>query len=322
MKDLTRIFLQGRDFKAKKWAEHFADDVIFFSKLSEYWAIFRRLRKGDRIVFRYQNNAASLTTTIATTATLAALILFARFKGVRVFWICHNVDRETSSHWPMMAGVRRFMLLACAQSVFVLHPLFKTYLKRESTAISFGEKEFGVMRDDTVAEIDEFAKSFDTVVLMAGTDGVKKNVTFDRIPELANDLVMAGKNPGFVLAGASPLREFPESLMHRICISREKDISEDRLTRSISFVYKELSDISIGYTIYAAATAKIPIISLKGSVLERVVQYEKVGLSLQDWLKGRNVPTDEDFESFLDRNRWDSLAREMESHRVWSASCE
>lgn len=320
MKDKTTIFLQGRDFKAKKWAEHFGDDVVFFSKLSEYWAVLCRFRKGDSIVFRYQNNAASLTTTIATTATLGVLILVARLKGVHVFWICHNVDRETSSHWPMLAGVRRSLLLACARSVFVLHPLFKTYLKRECTAISFGEKEFGVMQDDTLAEIDEFGKSFDTVVLMAGTDGVKKNTTFDRIPELANDLIVAGKNPGFVLAGVSPLREFPEYLKHRICISREKNISEDRLKPTISFVYKELSDISIGYTIYAAATAKIPIISLAGSVLERVVQCEKVGLSLQDWLEGRNIPTDEDFESFLNRNRWDSLAREMESHGVWSAS--
>lgn len=318
MNNSSVVYLQGRDFKARKWAEHFSGKVVYFSKLSEYWMVARRLRKGDSIVFRYQNNAASLTTTIATTVTLAAVILFARFKGGRLFWICHNVDRETSSHWSMIAGFRRTLLLACAESIFVLHPLFQTYLKRKSKAISFGLKEFGAMRDETVAEIENFARSLDTVVLMAGTDGVKKNTTFDRIPELADELVKAGKNPGFVLAGVSPQREFPGSLRHRIFVSREKDISEDRLARSVSFVYKELSDISIGYTIYAAASAKIPVVSRKGSILEQVVRYEGIGLSLEDWLAGRNIPTTEGFESFLERNQWNSLARELESRGVWS----
>jgi len=304
------IFIQGRDFKAQKWAEHLKSDVSYFSSVTDMWGVVRRIRIGDGVVFRYQNNPKSLFVSLVVTF-LVVLILFAvKLRRAKVFWVCHNVDQDTSLHHKRVERFRRFVIQLSSEKIFVLHREFLKHVSGQNIyPISFGRKDGGETSKKTIGLIAEHSRKFDRLVLIAGQDGGKYR-HFDRLALLTECFSRCGLNVGFILAGVSESRRFSGELSPKILKIYEKNIDEKAISEYVDFVYRENEDISMPYTVYASCSAKIPVITSSGSVLSEILTKEEIGFPLGvEALAAALAQEKWGFEQFLARNTWASLSR-------------
>ena len=233
----------------------------------------------DLLIFRYQNNPAKLIPALAVLSVLCLLLLKAYFFNITIAWICHNVDQDTSPNYKWLERLRRLVLAQRADIVFVLDPLFVKYCARsDAVPITFGPKADGTTRPETILAAEDLAQSVDRIILIAGQDGGKYKA-FQRIPELYDCFSKMGLRAGFITAGMAPDRLFPKALEAVILRVEEPNLSERDLSNLVHYVYRENADISILYTIYAAATAGIPVITSDDSLLAEILRRERIGLT-------------------------------------------
>ena len=80
------------------------------------------------------------------------------------------------------------------------------------------------------------------------------------------------------------LPEWPRSLIFKpleaVILRVDEPNSARDLSDLVNYVYRENADISIPYTIYAAATAGIPVITSDDSLLAEIVLREGIGLTI------------------------------------------
>lgn len=305
----TRIFFQGRDAKARNWAAHFREQVVFFTASRDLLHVLRSARRGDVVIFRYQNNKPSLPATLVQAALVLLTVARTRLARITLVWICHNVDQDTSIYFKRIERLRRAALMRFADVVLVLDSAFLPYVARhDARVISFGEKRDGAVLGENRARIAALADNVDRLILIAGQDN-RKYKSFARIPEVAARFAEEQLQAGFIVAGMDPDRRFTPQIEARLLRIDEPNLRESELTAHVDFIYRENADISVPYTIYAAATAKIPVLTRRGNILERILQREGIGMCLDE-----DIVTKErryDFVGFLERNKWDSLSKTL-----------
>lgn len=291
--------------KAKCWADHFSAPVINFTTLSDMLRMLFSAGRHDVLLFRYQNNPSKLLSALAVLAVLFFLLVKVKALGMRAVWICHNVDQDTGPHYKLIEQARRWLLGHKADAVFVLDPSFIKYcIRPDAIPISFGVKLDGNTKNGTIEQIKAMAARVDRVVLIAGQDGGKYKA-FERIPQLYDSFQNIGMRAGFVTAGMSPGRSFSENLENVILRIDEPNLRESDLSNLIHFVYRENADISIPYTIYAAATAGIPVITSDDSLLAKILLREGIGLPVG--MLAAEGEANYDFAGFLKRHQWSRL---------------
>lgn len=299
------VYMQGRDTKAAKWTQGFHTPVRPFTTLRDMLRILFKSERGDVLVYRYQNNPPKLVSALAVTTVLMAQLLKAALWGMPVIWICHNVGQDTLPYHKGLERFRRGLLAWRARLVFVLDPLFVEHcVRRDAIAISFGPKDSGSVKAETVKAVADLATRVDRVILIAGQDGGKYK-SFDRIPDLHRQFAELGLQAGFVTAGMAPGRRFDPAVEDYVLRIHEPDIDERVLAAYFDFVYRENDDISMPYTVYSAATAGIPVLTNDDSVLAKILERERIGLSRSQL--GNAEGFFFDFAGFLRRHQWDSL---------------
>src|SRR6056297_2256396 len=137
MEKLPYILFQHRDDKVKQWgtvlkahygvrAEPMLETPIKLPVELIRW--FRNDGKPKAFFFRYlSDNPSFLKTFIRFVAEWIALRLL-QLKRVPIFWICHNVDRETK-HFHSLTDVRRRMVARSAERIFVMDEQLVDYAK-------------------------------------------------------------------------------------------------------------------------------------------------------------------------------------------------
>ncbi|WP_344717025.1 hypothetical protein [Sagittula marina] len=265
------------------------------------------MRRGDVVVFRYQNNVPRLVPTLVMASLVILTALKARLMDVSLVWICHNVDQDTLPYFKPIERLRRAALMRLAHAVLVLDPAFLPYMpRRDARAVSFGAKRDGSVSAENMVAIRAFADRFDRVVLIAGQDKGKYKA-FARIPEVVARFAEAGLEAGVITAGMAGDRVFDPATEGRVLRIVEKNIRESALAGQVDFIYRENADISMPYTVYAAATASIPVLTRRGNILADILEREGIGLCLDgDITQPRQAY---DFSGFLKRHSWDSLSR-------------
>lgn len=302
----VRIFIQGDDAKAKNWTAFFSVPVKHFRTIRDMIGVLRESRRGDVLIFRYQNNPRRLLAALAVGLVLFSQLVKARLAGMRVVWICHNVDQETQPYFKPIERWRRRLLARFADAVYVLDPLFVQYCVRsDAKAITFGPKEGGKVSSANLSAIENLADRTDDIILIAGQDG-GKYMGFARIPEIEARFCTLGRSAGFVVAGMSPDRRFTDEIESRLLRIVESNIDERKLSQLVSYIYRENADISVPYTIYAAASASIPVLTKEETLLEEIVERERIGTSLAS-LNINEQEQNFDFVGFLERHSWISL---------------
>lgn len=308
------IYLQGTDFKAREWAKHFPSLPSFFTTIRDSFKMLTRSRSGDVIIYRYQNNPERLLTAVADTTLLFFQLLKCQLLSIRVVWICHNVNQDTLPYHKWLEFLRRSALLRFSDHVLVLDQAFLPFVGRDdAVVISFGRKRDGFISIDNLKKITEFCKSRDLCILIASQD-LNKYLSFERIPTLHARLSPLYGNIGFITAGMDEDRRFSPKIEQDILRVNERNIDEKKLSRLVDFIYRENDDISLPYTVYAAATARIPILTDEKNLLSTIIRRERIGMTIQELENGEKLPHEGAFQTFLDNHRWDSLANALKFH--------
>lgn len=313
-----KYFFRGNDFKARQWKKHLPHEEINLvggSKISfTYYLIKHTIfkKKNDlTFVVRYLNDYKSLIKTLLIFISEVVLLCYVRITGVKLYWICHNIDAESHEYYPRITRLRRHLFLSTVNKVFVMDALFVKYAKIlfkkykiavEST--SFGRYEptvsihqtahkevllnedelyfKGIEQTELIKIIKKRSAAFDYIGFCAGGT-LKKKVYLKEIPNLIDAAKKSGISVLMVVISDlkevdnPELFEYLSTSVEVIFINNLMSINEHEMAGLIDFYWLGYDDISIPYTVYVAHTVKRPILSYNTGVLPIIVRTYKLG---------------------------------------------
>ncbi|MGF1562100.1 MAG: hypothetical protein ACFB3T_07970 [Geminicoccaceae bacterium] len=297
--------IQGTDFKARSWLKPIGERAKFFDTATQLTQLLR-LSGSKCLIFRYMNSSPNILLEIMFTCLLATICLCRRWLDLRIFWILHNIDRESYDHFPFWTRLRRATLWRTAEKVFVTDQLFKELYFRENSqveAISFGQKRTGSIKPATLAGLERLRARCDQIGMAIGSSHAKC-VHNQRLAHLQALAAKAGIRLGLLVSSHAQLAG--DDVLH----VDEPDIDETALRDRIDFVYRINDDISMPYTIYTAAGAGLPIVTSAAHFTHKIVERHGIGFSEEGWFSAGELDIARvkgNLRAFAAQGRWASL---------------
>lgn len=344
-RDNISVVIQKDDIKSKLWADAARDYSIeiirqtgsaIFAPFFLLKYIFKYQRPKAYIV-RYLNDYPRLLKTIIRTISEIGLVLICKVFKINIFWICHNVDKESSQNFPSISNFRRALIGRASKRIFVTDRLLVSYAENELfryrgkiESISFGQIDGNTRGNgdqkskEFLAENRNLAEANNLkflAVLCAGAPTSKKSLHFSYLVTL----IEKGRENGYHIAAivsgnwdeSEHCRTLIESYEHIPSILLFKEyiaFSSAFISSEIDFYFRSYDDYSVPFTIYEACSLGKPILSLNFGFLPQLIDVYRIGGTLN--LNFSNIKQllekikDSEsfcFPCFLERNRWSSL---------------
>lgn len=305
----SKVIIQGSDFKAKAWMQSLESKAVHFNNIrSLLLAVLSYDRKC--CIFRYLNSESNFFKDLIYTFVICLVCLLKKLLRLDIYWILHNVDKETKDTYPQLTKIKRKVISLSAKKIFVTDSLF---LKESSMyfpkvfPISFGPKHNGVTKNETITDVQKFSKKFDFVILCLGAVG-PKYLHYDKLEFLAEIGERHNKKVGFVVSKniLSP--------SENILLIDEPNIDESAINSFIDGIYRINDDISMPYTVYAACTAGIPLISNVECWTFKILQEYGIGFSEEVFFTANEkqiYDVKKNMDVFLSNKSWQSLAENL-----------
>jgi len=303
------IIIQSDDIKSRLWreaAEHEGVDIVMASGSPMYMPVhlLRNVRKRGipkALVFRYLNDYRPLWRTMLRAASEASTLMLCALLGVRVIWICHNVDRESALNHPWISRLRRLMIGKRAAAVLVTDQHLVEFAREHLLPrpkvvgyVTFGE----YIRRSDAREAEEFTELVRSAVgewkqkdpraivgLCAGSPSWKM-AHYAFVPDLIRAAESVGLQIRMIVAG--PVEEFLQRNAPGVLRFFQTDgrvrfrsgyvpIKEHDIASYIDFYWKVYSDYSVPMSIYAAASVGRPVLTLNMGFLGLMVRKYQLG---------------------------------------------
>ena len=305
----SKIIIQGLDFKAKAWMKPFQSKAVHFHNIrSLLIAVLNFDRKC--CIFRYLNSESNFIKDLIYTLIICLICLSRKFFKLDIYWILHNVDKETIDRYPQLTKIKRKAISLSAKKIFVTDSLFvkecSIYFPKVFP-ISFGPKNNGVIKNETIEDVQRFSKKFDFVILCLGAVG-PKYLHYDRLEDLAKIGKQSNKTVGFVVP-----KDIFSSSENMLPID-EPNLDESALNKYVDGIYRINDDISMPYTVYAACTARIPLISNIECWTFKILQEYGIGFSEEVFFTANEkqiYDVKKNMDVFLSNKKWESLAENL-----------
>ncbi len=345
------IFMQKLDIKSSSWSKAAESQSlgqlipIAGSPMKMPFVLLWNIlifRKPNGIIFRYLNDYKSPIRSILRLLTDYATVYIGIMTNIKILWICHNVDRESSSHFPTLTRYRRGLLVKKADHIFVLDDLLvyeasKLFNIDENKIIpiSFGEIENinGELNSNVKELIQRIQKwkininskssEHSLFGLWIGTASEKLYEGLKFIAEVLKSDSFEGIY--FVVIGSIGTwlkkRDYDVykilSENKNVCfIDNHINIPTNKWPYLSDFIWKPSNDLSINLTCYNAASAKLPIVGFNDTFHGRFIDKYKIGVSIS--------PKAELFDSkdfTLKITRWDKEnASKFLKDKTWGKS--
>lgn len=291
--------------------ESFGDRAHFFFTANELLG-FLRLSGRKCLIFRYMSSEQKLSTDIKYTGLIVALGLLQKALNIDIYWIMHNIDRETIDTRPVLTRIRRAALKRAARKIFVTDSFFKEkYFPDDARvgAISFGEKRGGAISRENLQKIRNLSQSYDLVALCLGAKG-DKYTHFTRLPRLTQLAAQHGRSLAFILPDHAQYEG--ENAIH----IDEPNIDEKAIAPYVDFVYRINADVSMPYTLYAACSAGIPIVTARESFTYEIIQRYGIGFDEAGFFSatGEQIASvRQKMSLFIERSSWTSLSERIQN---------
>lgn len=338
--------MQYCDEKAKSWSEAMQEmniNMICENNspiLSPLFLIKDYLNRNvpDFYIARYLNDYDSLAKTLIRVLSELLLVGILKVLKVKLFWICHNVDRESREHYPRISKFRRWIFCISSKKIFVLDSLLIPHAKRilfnfegKIEHITFGnikKKTIGdfFSGDERAIEFIKFhkknAKRPVYVTLCAGAPELK-SLHFDYLQKM---ICSAGNSKIDVIAivagnfHKTPRgREFAARYKKNeqiIFFEKYTKFSSSFLEHYIDFYFRGYSDMSVPFTVYEAVSYRKPILALRSGFLSELIEEYSLGEVLD--VEFSNLESsfvrlfrnrDSEFSLFQEMHDWGSLGR-------------
>lgn len=307
MSNADLIAIQGTDFKARQWMSHFPGKVQHFTSWRHLLKIATKPCRKT-VIFRYQNSASNLISDLVYTVILSLVCVARSVFRIRVMWILHNIDRETVDRYPLLTRIRRSLLWTSASRIFVTDTLFKEQFFPDNdkvSAISFGAKTDGSVKAETIETLKQCRRANTLVGLCLGATG-QKYLHFSRLEQLAAVARRHNLAIVFVLSRGSSVD------LDNVVYIDEPNLDERAVSQYVDFIYRINDDVSMPYTIYAAASAGIPIVTASGYFTSRIVRRYGIGFTEERYFSataGDITLCKRRQREFLESKHWGSLYR-------------
>ncbi|WP_038052666.1 glycosyltransferase [Thioalkalivibrio sp. ALJ1] len=348
---MTRIVFVGDDPKARQFVEalrqHGRDAEAWGAYPFTAWKhlLARRVvSRGDVIVIRYLNDNPSWFVSIGKPFGDVLTLLVARVRGIRVYWLCHNLDRETESYWPLISSLRRWLYARQAEAIAITDPA----LMAAAPAV-FGRHRHKVFpmsmgllpkrRRFNKPELEDQVRNFfsrdpackhQLNILCAGVSG-PKYLHFDLLPVLEERLRQLGWSPRIAVvtrflrkgewSRGKNYRSFInwcEKTPSVLLVKRYIDLDESEWADDVDLIWRAMGDWSFAFTLLNAARARIPVLAFDSGGVGAIVRQEEIGATVAwDFSNlGEAVQTalstpSENYEKFLGQRSWSKAAQSL-----------
>lgn len=348
---MTTVWFLSNDEKARAWVRALHELDVDARTLPtdpfrgwKYLSTPSRGLRGDVVIARYLNDSPRLFKSLCRVAGDALSLMVFRVRGMRVFWICHNVDGETETYWPLSTKVRRWLWGHSAEKIFItdstLMDIARVSLKEvqeKLTPTSMGLLRVPGKRRHKIEEtmLEFLTRDTDSGnprarlnILCAGRTG-PKYIHFDLLPRLERELQRSGWEPRF-LAITNFQRDGVWSRGRRyddfiqwcndnpsVMLVREYiDFDENEWSDHIDLIWRALSDHSMSFTLFNACDAEIPLLSYQCGHLGQLIQQEGIGAMINHDFSNVGAAVEQalavdprQFQAFMSKRSWSHGAR-------------
>ena len=316
--------------KAKYWIKSLSNyningQSISGSPLKTPFYILKRILTKEKpkvYVFRYLNDYNNIVKTILRFSSEFLTILICRVFHIRIWWILHNIDKETHQYYPKITNLRRKFLSQNAQLIFTTDKLLMEYAKQlfpknkvASISLGYSDENIYTLKDcDSINEkIKEWLESIDKskskIIFCIGTK-TAKSIHFNRINNFIIDINECDKtNQWYALVVGSKVKEHPNIFN----LSNNYNITANLVKEYCDFYYKVMDDYSMYYTVYEACHFKIPILTEDFGILPQVLKHYNIGevcddIGMNKIVMNKNKKNYQ-FTEFLEKNNWNVAAK-------------
>jgi len=280
-------------------------------------------RKGVKVyIFRYLNDSRSLFIAYLRVISEILTIGIAKLFSIEIWWLCHNVDKETSSFHPRLTAIRRKNVVNNAKYIFTTNELLVSKAKelfkdKNIDFLSLGYIENGFVniqpdRDEEnnlLAWIQEKDRNKSKFIFCIGSPATKA-LHFQKINHFIETLNSQShhiKWYAVVIGNKVNENKYIYNVPYKMIV-------DSMLIKTYAdFYYRILDDYSISYTLFEAANYKIPIITENYGIIPDIINKYNIGIvvdyNVDVHSKLENVRiNDSAFESYLNENNWQLTA--------------
>lgn len=293
--------------------------------------ILLRYRFGKRIkivyVFRYLNDYPNFFKSFLRMSSEVLIILIAKIFNIKLWWLCHNVNKETVSNFPKLTDLRRRIIVDNVDYIFTTNELLIPYAKKvfhkdniDSISLGFINKplyENLIIDNNINMELTKWLKDHvcpKTKLIFCAGSNAQKVLHFDLIQSLLK--VLNTNDSSFywkaIVVG--------HSIKHNTDIFNIpiKYLVDSNLIRKyVNYYYRVIDDFSISYTLFESCYYEKPLITENYGFLPDVINFYNIGFiicrtDIQSFLKFIDIPNNFGFKRFLKYNNWDLTAEKIE----------
>ena len=321
-----RLYLiNGPDFKATQWQkvapntlhlELFKGSRILFG-LKVIQRSFFVKSKNVVVIQRYLNDYPSLFKSLLLTTIDILYVVYLRIRKIQLYWICHNIDRESINNFRVLVDLRRWLMIQSASRILVLDPFFVKYARLlfrnfqgEISAITFGPYErrieihtpstketlrnpngpqsfYSVEGNYLYEALESFGSPNSIVGYFAGRNAEKKT-SLANIPRLLQTSRQQGIPLKLIIISDlsasenTKLYDFLVASEEIFFINEVMSLDLFAVARYIDFYWLGYNDISIPYSVYTAASTQVPIISTNDGILPLILRHYNMGMTLRN----------------------------------------
>jgi hypothetical protein len=348
--------ISGRDYKVMQWVKNspeqnlvaikgsrlqFGIKVIkqtFFSKASEL-----------TVIQRYLNDYPSYFKSLLLVISDIFYINYLRLRGIELWWLCHNIDKESHNNYPRIIQYRRHLVLNYATNVLVTDPLLEKYARLLFRKYNINVKSVCFGPYDHDLSIHAYPKQA-TVPIgdVLSYESIGASELFKILRQQKTPMNYIGYCAGGTLAKKKYLQFLPNlikksieqeldltvlvisnlkrpmdtvlydylvSSPHIVFVNSLMDIDLLELASHIDFYWTGYNDISIPYSIHAASTTHVPTISLDMGVIPLILKNYQIGFTVKNDLSNltevfKHMNQDKfGFAEFTATHQWNSFEK-------------
>lgn len=286
--------------------------------------LFLQGKKVKVFVFRYINDSDSFS--LATIRIISDLItlLIIKMVGGHVWWLCHNVDKETSTFFPKMIEVRRKNIAKFSSVIFTTNQLLipkakEMFPEKLIDSLSLGYIETGALNIGIDYEsqrridqwIEERRGEKSKFVFCIGSPA-KKSIHFKLVGNFIKKINQNSRFHWYAVVVGSQVE--PSKYIYNI--PYQSAIDKNWLKNNADFYYRAIDDYSMSYSVYEAAELRIPIICENFGILPSIVEKYNLGIVINNYddiaekIESYHI-NNEVFLRFLNENNWEVAARKI-----------
>jgi len=346
---MKMLIIQKDDIKSKKWrkaAASFGIDVIAQNGSAIRGPLFLfktvlQAKKPDGYIIRYLNDYPSFSKTIIRTCSEICLLITCWMLQIKLFWICHNVDKETDRNYPSISNFRRKLVSRFCERMFVTdtlleekasHIFYKYQNKVDS--ISFGKIDVRTEGNGDNESVQFLARQKRESlkrgrkfisVLCAGAPNNPKYLHFEYLIEFIDKSKDVGYDIGVVVAGAWDSSERSQNLLtsyknhsNNLVFEKYTSFSSSFIINNIDCYFRGYDDYSVPFSVYEACSLSKPVLAMDNDFLPTLIRHYKIGqvvdmeFSNIETVLERLLDLDQyEFETFLKQNNWSVFAKRL-----------